>query len=163
MLLDFPNGVFGQILVDLGNDTRLDIDVKCATQVGQGLRRRYYHKRRHLSRSQHLLHRGRNLLREPVLFNVMPIDGLDRTPLRGIQRLADASWPLAALLMVQRIVVLEYAFRLEVRKLFVAVIAKKQGLATVSDKHECTVRDFKLGHLLLEGMATAPKRPAPTL
>ena len=27
MLLDFPNGVFGQILVDLGNDTRLDIDV----------------------------------------------------------------------------------------------------------------------------------------
>jgi len=48
MLLDFPNGVFGQILVDLGNDTRLDIDVKCAAQVGQGLRRRYYHKRRHL-------------------------------------------------------------------------------------------------------------------
>jgi len=51
--------------------------------------------------------------------------------------------------MGQRVIVLEYPFRLEVREFFVAVIAKKQGLATVSDKHERTVRDLKLGHLLL--------------
>ena len=53
---------------------------------------------------------------------------LDRTPLCGIQRLADASWPLAALLMGQRIVVLEYSFRLEIREFFVAVIAKNKAL-----------------------------------
>jgi len=146
MLLYLTDRMLGQILVDLGDDARLDIDVKGASQIGKRLWRRHDHKRRHVSRPHYLLHYRSDSLRKPLLLNVMPIDRLDCTPPTRVQRFADASRPFATLLVCQRVVVLEHALGLEIWKFLVTLIAQEQRFASVAYKNECIVRDFQFAH-----------------
>src|SRR4051795_12376340 len=97
MLLDIPDGMLGEILVDLSDDSAFDIGMKCASQVCERFGWRDEHKRRDFPCPHNLLHRGGAPFRERVLLDVMPIDRFDGASLTRVQRFADTSWPLASL------------------------------------------------------------------
>jgi hypothetical protein len=79
MLFNFPDRMLGQILVDLGDDACFDIGMECVSQVGERFRRSYDDEGLRPARANHLLHGSSDPPRKPMLFDVVPICGLDCT------------------------------------------------------------------------------------
>ena len=61
-------------------------------------------------------------------------------------RLNERPGLVGALLVGRADCLLEHALDLEIRKLFVAVVAQDQRLAAIADEHEAIVADAELGH-----------------
>src|SRR5690348_15408514 len=97
MSLDFTNRVLGKILVDLGNDERPNVGMEGVSEIGKCPGRRHDDESGYLPLADYPLHFGSDKPGETVLFDVVPVDGLDRAALARMLRLADASGPFASL------------------------------------------------------------------
>jgi hypothetical protein len=75
MSLDLADGLLGKILVDFGDDKRLNVGMEGASQIGQGPWWRYHHKGGDPFLPDHLLHPGCDLPGEPMLLDVVPVGG----------------------------------------------------------------------------------------
>src|SRR5208283_5574129 len=76
MLLDFPYGVFGQVLVDFSDDPRLDIGVKRSPQFRKRARRRRDDQFPNAPSSYKVLQSGGDTLNEAALLDLVPIRSL---------------------------------------------------------------------------------------
>ena len=81
IILDVANGMLCQVFVNLGNDERLYVRMKCAPQIGQRPRRSHDHDSGNPVRTNQPLHRRRDLAHKAMLFDMMPIYRLDRAAL----------------------------------------------------------------------------------
>src|SRR6476646_1894040 len=123
--------------------------MKSVPEVAQCLRRRDDNQARHFSLPHNPLHRGGDHPCEPVLFDVVPVDRLDRASLTG-EGFAHASRRLTSLLVRRRVDILEYALDLQVEIKFVALIPQEQRLAPIAYKYKGIVRDLWFAHLSLQ-------------
>lgn len=152
MLRDLVDRMPGEILVDLGDDARLDVGMKGFAQIGQRSRGGHDNKRLHVALANELLHCACHAPREAMLLEMVPVGGLDRGSLShwAIQ----AARTIGALLTRGRILILVHLLHLQAWMQRIAVVAQEQGLAAVANKHERVVRDVQQPHI------DAPALPA---
>ena len=106
MLLDFPDRISGQILVNLGNDAGFHVGMECVSQFGQRSWRSNHHEGFHLAAPGPPVPWQRDLPREMMLLDIVPIGRLDRAS-RPVRSLANMPGPAGALPWLGRIVILE--------------------------------------------------------
>src|SRR5579872_444808 len=83
VLLDIPNGMLGQVLVDFGNNPFLHVRMKGMPQFSKGARGRDDNDGLCLFSANKLLHGGGDMVGKPMLLQLMPVRLLHgRTPVR---------------------------------------------------------------------------------
>src|ERR1700682_2856697 len=150
VLFNFSERMFGQVLVYFRDNACLYISMECVSQFGEGFRRSHYDESLDLVRPDHLFHRRCDLLREAVLFDVMPIGWFESAPTACDGSFAHPSRPVAALLVGRRILLLKHPVSPEIRKFRVAIVSQEQGLSAVADKHQGIVGNFQHIHTFLK-------------
>ena len=127
MLFNFPDRVLGQVLVYLSDDACFDIGMECVSQVRKRSRRSYHDKGLRLAGADHLLHRSSDPSRKSMLFDLLPIGGLDCASPACCRGLGNAPRPVGALLVAGRIFILKDFLGPEIGKCLVALISQEQS------------------------------------
>ena len=84
-----------------------------------------------------------------MLFDVVPIGGLDCASPACCRGLGNAPRPVGALLVAGWILILKDFLGPEIGKCLVALISQEQCFSAIADKHQGIVRNFWLVHMLL--------------
>src|SRR6516164_9035800 len=117
MLLDLPDRLIGQVIVDFGNETMLDIAMHHVPQLGKRARWRDYHGGLDIVSAHPLLQHGRNMVGKVLLFELVPIGGIHTAAPRGSGAFEAPSRAIGSLLTGWRIAFAEGALSPQIRVL----------------------------------------------